>query len=1341
MKACKETKPLSLCLLFVVLAVPSAQAQWIASVLRPSNSPPVIASTPLAEGSRCYNDRDYTYASVPTALLGAQYVQVSNNDKFTAPYTLRLTMSANATLYLFLDNCLGNGVGGPGVDPILPPQMSWVTTLGFTDTGLDIGIDESDAELNNFFSVFSKQVNAGDVIALGVQNAGPWNMYTVAATPGTTQPIASVLRPSRVPPAIAPAPLTERWQDLGVWHGSLCYVDREKHIYASVPTEILGAQYVQVSQDEKTATDYHLVVTMSADATLYLFLDNRLGGGGQGVGPIIPSQMSWVTDLGFTDTGLDMGIDENADESINQYFSVFCKQVNAGDVIGLGPQADGGARNMYAVAAMPSTTPRATNPSPANMAIDVPTDVVLSWTPGMYAGAHDVYLGTVFEDVDAARRPDPRGVLVSQNQMANTYAPILEYGQTYYWRIDEVSAPPDSTIFLGNVWSFTTEGQGEGSILFEYFWGTDWSLESLLNLPTFPDSPDQSELRTSLEGSINWKDHYGTLVRGYLYPPQTGSYTFWIASDDQSQLWLSTDENPANAALIASVEGWVPPRDFDNTGGGTGGPEQKSGEITLEGGTRYYVEVLHSEGGGGDNLAVAWQGPSIPTRAVISGTFLSPWIRDIDLKANNPSPPDGATLVATDVTLTWEPGIGATSHHIYFGTNQADVATGTVDTDKGARPETSYSPPGGLAYGTTYYWRIDEFDGTTTHKGYIWSFTTTGILAPPISIPTDTSVGTWDDVHRIYTLTQDVPQSIQIDEDNLTLDGAGHRVIGPGSGNGVDLFGRTGVTLTNLRVSEFQFGIHLWACSNCDLIGNTCTSNNEAGIQTVSSVGNKLINNTCRLNGSYGININNSDSSTLTGNRNEWNTYFGIHLYYANGNTLTGNTNNSNDRGITLYGSEGNTLRGNACQSNRWVGIHLYSSTGNTMESNTYNSNDADGIFLENSTGNALTNNTVSNNGGCGIQLIDCSGNQIYNNNLISNPVQAVVQGSSSGNVFNLDKPSGGNFWSDWTAPDADQDRIVDSPYVFSGGQDNLPWTRQDYWLSADSDGVSDGVEDGAPNGGDGNGDGVLDSAQDNVTSLPNAADGQYVTLVSPEGTEVQNVTAGGNPSPDDAPPGVEFPVGFFDFAVSGMGVGGSATVTILLPAGVTFGTYYKYGPTPEDPTSHWYQFLYDGTTGAEILSDRVILHFVDGLRGDNDLTANGQIVDPGAPAAIQVVGIDIKPGSYPNSFNNDAHGVIPVAILGGASFDVRQIDVSTLRFEGLALRMKANGDYQFSIKDVSGKFSNTMNGEPDGYPDLVCQFVDEDGVWNQGESIATVRGELSNGAPFMGTDSVKITQ
>jgi len=271
---------------------------------------------------------------------------------------------------------------------------------------------------------------------------------------------------------------------------------------------------------------------------------------------------------------------------------------------------------------------------------------------------------------------------------------------------------------------------GKGNILFEYYYhedtGNGWDLNVLLNYPGYPDNPDASEWRTLFEGQTDWRDGYGTRVRGYLYPPQTGDYTFWIATDDQSQLWLSTDDTPEKAVQIASVPGWVPSRDFDNTGGGSGGPEQKSKAITLQSGKKYYIWAIMSEGGGGDNLAVAWQGPGIASRAVIEGKYLSPVIRPIDLMATNPSPADGATGVLTPL-CQWTAGKTAQFHEVYFGTNPTPGAAEL----RGRQPFNVYWHAAGLTPGATYYWRIDEVDpdGVTVHTGEVWSFTAAGYTA------------------------------------------------------------------------------------------------------------------------------------------------------------------------------------------------------------------------------------------------------------------------------------------------------------------------------------------------------------------------------------------------------------------------------------------------------------------------------------------------------------------------------------------------------------------------------------------------------------------------------------
>ncbi|MEN6423955.1 MAG: LamG domain-containing protein, partial [Phycisphaerales bacterium] len=84
--------------------------------------------------------------------------------------------------------------------------------------------------------------------------------------------------------------------------------------------------------------------------------------------------------------------------------------------------------------------PLAQDPDPENEATDVPRDVVLAWTAAETIATHDVYLGTAFADVNDASRDNAMGTLVSQDQTDAAFDPdgLLEFGRTYYWRIDEV---------------------------------------------------------------------------------------------------------------------------------------------------------------------------------------------------------------------------------------------------------------------------------------------------------------------------------------------------------------------------------------------------------------------------------------------------------------------------------------------------------------------------------------------------------------------------------------------------------------------------------------------------------------------------------------------------------------------------------------------------------------------------------------------------------------------------------------------------------------------------------------------------------------------------------------
>jgi len=92
--------------------------------------------------------------------------------------------------------------------------------------------------------------------------------------------------------------------------------------------------------------------------------------------------------------------------------------------------------------------------------------------------------------------------------------------------------------------------------------------------------------------------------------------------------------------------------------------------------------------------------------------------------AFDPNPPDGAKFVDTNVKLSCTAGTKAKLHYLFFGDNFDNVSAGTGGTSKGMRPLTFAHSPGPLEFEKTYYWRIDEFDGSKMHKGAVWSFTT-----------------------------------------------------------------------------------------------------------------------------------------------------------------------------------------------------------------------------------------------------------------------------------------------------------------------------------------------------------------------------------------------------------------------------------------------------------------------------------------------------------------------------------------------------------------------------------------------------------------------------------------
>ena len=143
------------------------------------------------------------------------------------------------------------------------------------------------------------------------------------------------------------------------------------------------------------------------------------------------------------------------------------------------------------------------------------------------------------------------------------------------------------------------------------------NVSDLTGSAAFPNSPDQETFLTSFDGG-GYNENYGSTIRGYLIPPTTGAYTFYIASDDSAQLILGTSSAQVSTPVIAYNNTWTNPYDWDAISTAT------STTYNLTAGQAYYIEMRQKESNGGDHAAAAWSGPGI-SRQVIPGRYLAPF--------------------------------------------------------------------------------------------------------------------------------------------------------------------------------------------------------------------------------------------------------------------------------------------------------------------------------------------------------------------------------------------------------------------------------------------------------------------------------------------------------------------------------------------------------------------------------------------------------------------------------------------------------------------------------------------------------------------------------------------
>jgi hypothetical protein len=222
-----------------------------------------------------------------------------------------------------------------------------------------------------------------------------------------------------------------------------------------------------------------------------------------------------------------------------------------------------------------------------------------------------------------------------------------------------------------------------GGVLREVWTGIDGnSIAELTGSAAFRGAPAVSDRMTSFAAPRDWTDRYGTRLRGWVKAPATGSYVFWICTDDDGELWLGTNEKPTSKRLIAGQDG------ASAFGSWTQRPSQESKEQRLERGRTYYLEALQKEGGGNDHVLVGWRLPDGTLERPIPGARLVPWTPENARKLAAAAPTLGlpAAVPAGSPVVVTADSAGAARVEILHGTHRLGEAKGDPPTFTWAAP-------------------------------------------------------------------------------------------------------------------------------------------------------------------------------------------------------------------------------------------------------------------------------------------------------------------------------------------------------------------------------------------------------------------------------------------------------------------------------------------------------------------------------------------------------------------------------------------------------------------------------------------------------------------------------
>jgi hypothetical protein len=354
-----------------------------------------------------------------------------------------------------------------------------------------------------------------------------------------------------------------------------------------------------------------------------------------------------------------------------------------------------------------STFGEATDPSPADQATDVYRDTALSWKPGEFAASHDVYLGSSFNDVNSAGSNSSLGVLVTKGHNATTFDPgRLEFGKTYYWRVDEVNAAPSTAVFKGSVWSFTVEPRA-------------YPIDNVT--ATASDSGAGSGPENMVNGSgLDANDLHSTAPTAMWLTGQSPTPPVWVQFEfdkiyELYQMWIWNHNSEFEATLGFGLKDVTIQYSID----GTGWTDLKSLELAQAPGMDNYAHntTVDFDGAAAQyvriDVASNWGGVQYGLSEV---RFFY-----IPVQARSPQPASGSLDVPVDAVLSWMPGREAASHEVYISTDQQAVADGTALA--GTLTDRSFTPS--LNVGQTYYWKVNEVNNAAavkTWEGDVWTF-------------------------------------------------------------------------------------------------------------------------------------------------------------------------------------------------------------------------------------------------------------------------------------------------------------------------------------------------------------------------------------------------------------------------------------------------------------------------------------------------------------------------------------------------------------------------------------------------------------------------------------------